>query len=152
MLSEFLGALVIWTGLFALAMGSIPAAFFTWQRPRLLRFLADATLLYPVMVLGSLYGQWLLSWYILGHKPIYMTDDPKYISGANWMYWVTAIALSGIMPITCAALACNTAHVCRHRSSAAQVSIRVFTFVGLWLGLLVTIVRDPHGIMAWWLD
>jgi hypothetical protein len=152
MQSETLGAILVWAALFALVLCSIPVSFFTWRRPRLLRFLADATLLYPFFVVGSLYGQWLLSWHMLGHMPIYMTDDPKYISGASWMHLVTAIALLGIMPVACAALACNCAHICRDRSSAAQASFRVCSLVGLWLGMVITIVRDPHGILEWWLD
>jgi hypothetical protein len=149
---EMLVAMIIWATWIALSLSSIPMALFAWKRPRLMRVLADATLIYPLIAVGMLYVQWILSWYMLGHKPIPLTDDPKYINGASWMHLITTVALLGVIPAGFSALAFNIAHICRQRSSAAQVSIRLCTLAGLWLGMFVTLARDSDSIMEWWMD
>ncbi|HJQ81211.1 MAG TPA: hypothetical protein VJ828_14720 [Lacipirellulaceae bacterium] len=143
---------LIWTVQLALGVACVSLALFEKRRLRLLRFLADVSLLYPCIVVFLLYSQWILSWYMLGHRPEWSTDDPKYINGASWMHLINLIVLVGILPIIFGAVAFNVMHILRNRTSAAQASIRIATLVSLWLGLLIWMNRDPHGIIEWWLD
>jgi hypothetical protein len=127
-------------------------ALFETRRRRLIHFLADATVIYPCLTICLLYIEWLLSWYMLGHRPEWSNDDPTLIPGASWMYPINGFAIMGLLPWLIAAIALNLAHIIRNRPSAPQACIRVCTLVSIWLGCLVWIMRDPHGIIEWWLD
>lgn len=122
------------------------------RRSRFLSVLALATTLYPLFVFVSLYGQWLLSWLVLGHRPVPSMDDPKYIDGASWMHVITGVALIGFLPVGCMALILNTVHMAYHRLPAIRVLWRVLLLVGLWMGAVLILRWDPGRVVYWWLD
>jgi len=66
---------------------------------RTLVFFAAATAVYPVLALGVLCGQWLVSRWILGHQPRPSLAGPMYIVGASWMHDSTAVAPIGCSPV-----------------------------------------------------
>lgn len=119
---------------------------------RALAFFADAAAAYPVMLLGALYGQWLLSWWVLGHPPQPALDDPKYIAGANWMHVVTFLALLGFVPASCAALVLNTLYVIVHRLRGSRLVARSVGVASLWLGTFLLLRWDPGLVLYWWMD
>jgi hypothetical protein len=136
----------------AIGVASFVIAIYTPRRWRLSQVLANLTLAYPLIVVSLVHAQWFLSWFMLGHRPVSSDDDPKYIVGASWMHIVNMLALLGIGPVACAAFIFNVAHIYQHRPSAAQASIRLYSLLGLWMGMVVWLMRDPHGVIEWWLD
>ena len=119
---------------------------------RVLGFFANVTAAYPVLLLGALYGQWLLSWWVLGHRPQPSLDDPKYIDGANWMHVVTYFALLGFVPAGCGALALNTLYLVGHRLRGHRLLMRIAVVGALWLGTFLLLRWDPGLVLYWWFD
>jgi hypothetical protein len=123
------------------------------DRHRRLRYGANFTLAYPIIVVGLFYADWFLSWYNIGHKPsIWGDDDPYYDCGSKWLYTITFFALAGVLPVGCLSVISHIAHVYCNRLSAAQASLRLFTLVSLWLGMICWFISDGHQIMVWWID
>jgi hypothetical protein len=146
---------MIWpeVALFGLtAACSLPVAILASMRPRLLASLANLSLAFPLIAVSLLYAEWFLAWLMLGHKPIWSTNDPKFISGSSWMHTIVAIALLGYFPIGISALIFNLSNLFRVRPSAAQAGIRLQTLVAVWLGVYCFFTWDPHGVLSWWWD
>lgn len=122
-----------------------------WHRKWLV-WLANATLLYPVFTIGALYAHWFIAWRVLGHKPISMTDDPKFIVGIEWIHAMVGIALLSLLPMGVLALLSNAIYIVRERPSAPQAAIRACTLVSFWFGAFAWFQNDPHRVMDWWLD
>ena len=55
--------------------------------------------LYPLMVMGSLYGTWLAAWWQLGHMPRPNVDDPKSIGGILSVGCYVPLAFYLLFPI-----------------------------------------------------
>ena len=119
---------------------------------RTLAVLANTTAAFPLFLVASLYGQWLLSWLVLGHQPRPSVDDPNYIAGASWMGFVTGLAFMGYVPVLVVAAALNTLHGLRHRNPGPQAALRISIVVALWLGTLALLRLDPGLVVSWWLD
>jgi len=68
------------------------------KQSKAIAILASALLLYPLLVLASLSGEWLLARLALGHPPRPSADDPKQIAGSRWLHGITALAVLGILP------------------------------------------------------
>ena len=131
----------------------IIVAMCTNATSKTLTFFANATLIYPLIFLGLLYGEWFLAWYMLGHPPSpYGDNDPAQIDGAGWMWPITGIAFIGLMPASIGAVICTIAFVMKNRPSAAQVGIRLLTLVSFWLGMHTHLMSDPYKVIYWWLD
>jgi hypothetical protein len=120
-------------------------------RSRALVFFANVTAAYPLVLLGSLYGQWFLSWWLIGHRPQPMVDDPKWIEGANVMMLVTFGALLGFVPAGVGALALNTWYAVSHRLRGPRLLVRMTVIAVLWLGTIVLLFW-PAPVLEWWLD
>jgi hypothetical protein len=120
---------------------------------RMLTLFANMTLIYPLIVLGMLYGEWLLAWFVLGHKPSIIGDDDPELIPTRWLHGITWIVVLGILPVGCAAIIFNVAHIIRNRPSAVRAAIRLHTLVCLWLGMYSMLDwYDPYQVMEWWLD
>ena len=76
-------------------------------RPRWLALVANTALIYPLIALATLYAEWLLAWYVLGHRPRPSLDDPKFIVGSNWMHPFVTIVILGMVPFLFFAIASN---------------------------------------------
>ena len=125
----------------------------TARRPsRVLAYFAHATLAYPLFLLASLYGQWLLSWYVLGHQPQPSLDDPASIDGASWMSGITFVAIMGFLPAAGVALALNILYAVDSRLRGVRLMVRAFTLLALWVGTMVLIRVDPGFVVYWWFD
>lgn len=124
------------------------------KRPpsRWLAFCAHLAAAYPLLVLGSLYSQWLLSWWVLGRRPQPSLDDPKYIDGASWMHLITYFALMGFVPAGCGAAALNSLYVVNHRLRGYRLVMLIAILVTLWLGMFILLRWDPGLVLYWWLD
>lgn len=113
---------------------------------------ADITAAYPLLVLGSVYGQWLLSWWLLGHQPRITLDDPKSIAGASWMHYITATALMAWLPLAFVGILANAQHLFVRRPSWPRAGLRLAIIVTLWLGAFLLLRADPGDVMTWWID
>ena len=119
---------------------------------RWLAFFAHATAAYPLLLLGSLYGEWLLSWWVLGHRPRPSLDDPKSIDATIWMHIVTYLALRGFAPAGCVAVVLNTLYAINHRVRGSRLLVRVAVIAALWLGTFALLRWDPGLVLFWWFD
>ncbi len=113
---------------------------------------ANVTAAYPLLLLAAIYGQWLLSWLMLGHQPRPSIDDPKDIVGASWMSSVTGLALVNFVPASCAAAVLNTMHFCSHENPGLRSSLRIVAILGLWVGAFLLLRADPGSVWSWWID
>jgi hypothetical protein len=119
--------------------------------PKWLTVLRRTALTFPVLTLLALYGQWFLSWAVLGHPPRPSLDDPKDITGANWMHPITGILLMTYFPAGVMAFALNVAHTVFHQPMRRRILSWTVFFV-LWLGAIALLIRDPGKVLYWWFD
>ena len=120
---------------------------------RLLTLCTNATLAYPIIVIGALYSEWMLAWYLLGHEPSAYGDDDPALIPSWWMHDVTWILILGILPVGCTAVLLNVGYIIKIRPSAVRAAIRMQTLVGLWLWMYAMLAwYIPDAIMQWWLD
>src|SRR4051812_2121677 len=85
---------------------------------------AFASLFLPLMVVGTLYGEWLLATWSLGHPPRPSLDDPKDIAGSSWMHEITMLAILCAIPGAIAAFSLNAVEIGVNRRSTSRAAIR----------------------------
>jgi hypothetical protein len=120
--------------------------------PRLLAFIANATMVFPLVFLVLLYGEWFLGWLVLGHPPRPSIDDPKDIPVASSVHWVTLIALMGLLPIGLGAVCWNLWFVIAAKLGSARILGRMLAVVALFGGTITLIRLDPGRVVYWWFD
>ncbi len=119
---------------------------------RLLAFFAMATLMYPLFIIASLYGEWFLAWFILEHPPQPSLNDPKFIDGSSWMHPITLVAFLGFLPVACVALVLNSLYIIKGGLRRNHRILILFTFLILWLGTYGLLRWDPGQVVNWWFD
>lgn len=129
-----------------------PASQAMVDPPRWLRRAADAILLYPVLVVLFLYGEWLLAWSVLGHPPVPSWNDPKFIVGSSWMHGVTSLVLFGALPALSVSVVFYPIVGMFPRASPRRLAVRVLTVAASWGALFVLLRWDPGRVLEWWLD
>jgi hypothetical protein len=118
---------------------------------RLLEICANASLWLPLLSLVVVYGQWFLSWVLLGHAPRPSIDDPTSIEGASWMHPVTFVAILALLPNAATAIFLNAWYVAERRDPS-RVLGRLLIVLGLALGPIALLAGDPGRVLYWWLD
>jgi hypothetical protein len=121
-------------------------------RSRLLAAAAWISLWSPVLVAVAVYGEWLVSWACLGHRPRPSLDDPKGVDCSNWMYPIAALLMVGAVPAAVAALLLNLAHWRINTPPAMWGAIRLLIVVVSWAALAAVFGSDPGGVLYWWWD
>lgn len=119
---------------------------------RLLALGAQLSLVFPLSVLWSLYGEWLLASLALGHPPRPSIDDPKDVPLANIAHWGTMIALVAMLPMGVAALALNTWDASARKLGGGVIAARAVVILGLLAGTIAWLRWDPGRVMYWWMD
>lgn len=119
---------------------------------RWLVFSSNLSLVYPLLLLALLYGQWLLSWAVLGHLPQPSIDDPKFIDGASWMHNLTGLVFWGLVPMVCIGMGLNALYIVKGRLRILFALRRGLLFVVLWFGTFLLLRLDPGSIFYWWMD
>ena len=122
------------------------------RRHSVLAILANMSGTYPLVLAGLLYGQWVLSWYFLGHIPRSSLDDPKYITGANWMHPLTYMALVASLPAFFVGLGLSVLYLLMIRSRTQPAAIRMTIFTALWISIYTLLNWDPAHVLYWWMD
>jgi len=97
-----------------------------------------------------LYGEWLLTALVLGHRPVPGVDEAGTIRGTGWVHGLTFFALVLSWPAPIVALVLNAAHVAINRPTLFRILVRVAAVVLLSLGLYVLLRSDPGDIYVWW--
>ncbi len=115
-------------------------------------YLAYAVLVYPIVPLLALYGEWGLAWFHLGHQPLPSADDPKFIDGSSWMHPVVELALVFYYPACCAAPVFISTCVAIAHDDWKKRALKLVAIPCLWIGSVVLLILDPWGVMYWWLD
>ena len=115
-----------------------------------LRRVALASLFLPLVVVGLLYGEWLLARWSLGRVPRATLDDPRFITGARWVHGIAGLALFGVMHVALVALLINGVEIGVNRPSSARAVVRLSVFVTSWAALFVLLRWDPGAVFYWW--
>jgi hypothetical protein len=118
------------------------------QPERRIRVAAWALSLYPVMVPVYLYMTWLTAWCVLGHRPRYCLDDPKYINPlVDVPLMMTAFSIS-VWPISmCSGLILALVSN-KHRSVADPL----LSLSAVWLSVVAFLLWDPLRVFDWLMD
>ncbi len=120
--------------------------------PRWVAFFSNLTLAYPLLLLASLYSQWLLSWAVLGYPPQPSFDDPKSIVGVSWMHDFTGLIFLSCIPMLFGGLVFNTLYIFNRRLKGIRILRRILLFLMSWLVMFLLLQSDPGAILKWWLD
>lgn len=110
------------------------------------------TLLYPVIIAVGFYTQWLSSWYVLGHCPVPMLDDPKDIPSTAWLFVINGLLLASAPPMALVTMAVHVGYLAAVSPLPARKSCRSIVAGLLWVGLIVLFRFDPGSVMEWWFD
>jgi hypothetical protein len=120
--------------------------------PPLLRLAADATLVYPLVVLFFLYGEWLLAWSALGHPPLPSWDDPMSIPLSSWLHIPTLVVFVGWGPALLVSLVLNPVLGLLPRFSPRRLALRILAVLACWGAYMALLLWDPLQVLNWFLD
>jgi len=107
-------------------------------------------LMYPVLLVATYYGTWVLGWLTLGHPPRASLDDPSDTLGG--VYWASGVVVM-LMPIALVASIVTIA--LRFLSSAVPKSTAILHAVidvAVWTVVIFHLRSDPIGVVNWWID
>ncbi len=122
------------------------------QQPISLRglFLFLIAWLYPLLLVGSLYGTWLVAWYSLGHRPRPSLDDPKSIGPAvDVCYPLFSLLLVGFPAALLFGLFYQL--LAAGRPWPLKTFFALLT-IGIWSMTIVFLRWDPWLVAEWYLD
>jgi hypothetical protein len=117
-----------------------------------LRLAADATLVYPLVVLFFLYGEWLLAGSVLGHPPLPSWNDPKSIPLSSWLHTPTLVVVVGWGPAMLASLVLNPLLGLLPRFSPRRLALRILAVLVCWGAFMALLLWDPLQVLNWFLD
>jgi hypothetical protein len=101
---------------------------------------ASAALWFPLLIAVAAYAGWFAAWYVLGHPPRPLLDDPKY-AGSELLRHIAGAAMLGALPAAGASLALNVLHVATSRPT--RTAARLVLLLASWLALLALFLLDP---------
>jgi hypothetical protein len=111
--------------------------------------------LYPLVLVGSFYGTWLIAWCELGHMPIPSVDDPNSIGGVTSVFVGLPILVAMLIP---GMLALGFVFLFYLRPNGnEQYSyprwwLMLTSYVLLWFVTFWIIRWDPLGVFEWYGD
>src|SRR5438105_14115721 len=100
----------------------------------------------------SLYGQWFLSWAVLGHLPRSSLDDPKDVPIAGWLHIVTVLLMLGLMPAAWAGFIVDVVDVIAAPPQGIRIFLRFLAWSVAWRALAILWHADPGGVLYCWFD
>ena len=108
-----------------------------------------ASSLQPAVVLFYLYATWATAWCVLGHCPRASLDDPKYISAIVGVPYVMFAFSATIGSMICAGIGLLLSVVC---VAWRQKIGPLVTFPFAWLAAYAALIKDPLGVLYWYMD
>lgn len=119
---------------------------------KFLKRAAIGSLFFPLLITSSLYGQWLVATWKLGHFPLNNLSNDPAESTYIWMHVVTTLFILGTIPATLTAFVLNIIDLKRNPSTRLQRVIRISLSLVSWSILYVLFYVDPGEVLSWWLD
>ena len=113
-------------------------------------WMVTAAWCYPLLVIGSLYGTWMIATLMLGRRPIPFLDDPTDIAlVVDIAYFLTGVILVAFPPVqvtgVCAQL--FAWHLSWLRRLFGAVSL-----AGVFVATVVFLRWDPLQVSLWYMD
>lgn len=105
---------------------------------------------YPLLLLGSFYGTWLVAWINLGQMPRPSLDDPKSIGiSVDIAYLITVLLLVGFPVAAVIGVGIQLSAVNRPLQLRLGLALLIFL---IWVGVLLLIRWDPFLVSDWFFD
>jgi hypothetical protein len=103
----------------------------------------------PLLPLVTFMIEWGAAWATLGHIPVPMVDDPKYISGlCSILHFFTLLSFVLTIPAeVVGAFAYLVAWGAKLRSFLVA-----FIGVGMSFGVFAVLDKFPYDALGWWFD
>lgn len=108
---------------------------------------------WPVLILAGIYGEWLVAWAILGHRPMPppSPDDPKAILGMAHNAMTLAMVswpLGMMLGLGSIVILWIT------RRGVWRTVLWTMALLGIWVGLITLQRWDPLGlrVVEWFAD
>jgi len=117
-----------------------------------LRRTAIALLFSPLLTLVTFYGEWLLAWYSLGHRPISSLDDPKSIPGSAWLHDITGLCIFTLVPLGVVMIVLNVIEIRMNRPKISHIAVRMAIVLICWLALFGVGRFIGKEVGNWWWD
>jgi len=121
-------------------------------RTRWLDVLANATALYPLLVLAALYGFWCTVWWHRGHPRRPSQDHPLGVAGTAWLHDLTSLLLVGLLPSSFLMVGVQTARVLRNHRRPWPALGRAAMACAVWFGAVWLLATDPGDVLLWFFD
>ncbi len=108
---------------------------------------------YPLLFSVVFYGNWLIAWAVLGHRPVLYIDDPASISVANNVFNYLCIAAIVLLPVVLfAGLFLSTLYAILRKWSIPLIVSQCIGYIWWWMLAIALLRGDPIGVMAWFMD
>ena len=109
---------------------------------------------YPLIAVLSIYICWMIGWAMLGHPPVPMRNDPKFIGGAmNGAYFCTALVWMATPFIAPAGLAAAWfCPIAPNRRSNTIIAYSIAGYVALYIVAYFVLLIDPLSVFEWYCD
>lgn len=111
--------------------------------------------LYPLALISSLYGTWLIAWWELGHMPRPSIDDPASIGGLMTFFYFLPLAVLMPFPIMMPLGFLASFNPWRRRSATTRVRLWWLWpagYVLLCLCVFWMLRLDPFQVGNWYGD
>lgn len=119
---------------------------------RVLRALIMAAAAWPLLILGSLYGQWLFAWWRLGFRPVTHVHDPRWKVVADWMCEGTALAVVALPWVVIGGLVLNWRYEKRTKLRGWARVRRQLGLAAPWVAMVLVAYHDPGDVVRWFFD
>ena len=109
------------------------------------RRLAVALTFFPLLMVASVYGGWLIAWAALGHRPVQGFDDPQYAGWRVYLAVMPAEILTAVAWLVCVAFY----HSLTPGNPTGRKLAVLAAAVLPWAAAFVLLNADPGGVMKW---
>ena len=112
-----------------------------------------ASWFYPFALLWFLHATWLIAWGVLGHRPLPMIDDPKYISvWVDVSYFITVLLLVAFPVAFLAGFPVILFSKPKRAGGVLKATLRVGSYLAIWAVTVLMLRADPMRIIYWFMD
>jgi len=114
-------------------------------------FAAVLPALYPLVLVGSVYGAWVMAWIALGHPPRAWRDDPWNIAAAvNAAYMFSMVIILGLPLGAGGSIFAHLLLMIRWRWPA-RIAATILV-MAVWVSMYLLLQWDPLEVVKWYMD
>ncbi|MEO8376922.1 MAG: hypothetical protein ABI579_04560 [Candidatus Sumerlaeota bacterium] len=95
-------------------------------------FLTILLPIYFLLVITSIYGEWLFAWSLLGHIPIPSLNDPKSVTGLDWAHSTSDQFGAYIDVVTLATIIANACNILILKPPSSVIVYRLAGLILPW--------------------